>query len=77
MAGPALAGAGAAACDPILLEYTFKTMTKDRISWMAIGSKLGRVPNDCYNKYKSIQESQMKKGPFTAEELTASLVALQ
>ena len=43
-------------------------MTQERTDWKAIGSKLGRVPNDCYNKYKSIQESQMKKGPFTAEE---------
>ena len=46
----------------------YKTMTQERTDWKAIGSKLGRVPNDCYNKYKSILESKMKLGHFTAEE---------
>ena len=45
-----------------------KAMTKEHISWMAIGRELGRVPHDCYAKHKSIVERQMKKGHFTAEE---------
>ena len=36
--------------------------------WTAIGEELGRVPHDCNTKYRHMQESQMKQGPFTAEE---------
>ena len=43
-------------------------MTQEYTDWKAIGEKLGRVPKDCSNKYKLLQNSQMKKGPFTAEE---------
>ena len=45
-----------------------KVMTQEYTDWKAIGEKLGRVPKDCSNKYKLLQNSQMKKGPFTAEE---------
>ena len=50
-----------------------KAMTQERTDWKAIGEKLGRVSKDCWNKYKSIQESQMNRDPFTAEEDTLIL----
>jgi hypothetical protein len=43
-------------------------MTERRIDWKAVGQVLGRVPKDCYNKYKLTSNGKMKKGPFTAEE---------
>ena len=45
-----------------------KVMTMEHTDWKAVGMELGRAPKDCTNKYKLIQHSQMKKGPFTAEE---------
>ena len=42
--------------------------TRGRTDWTAIGRELGRAPSDCSAKYKLMQESQMKKGHFTAEE---------
>ena len=45
-----------------------KVMTKESIDWKAIGEELKRVPIDCQHKWKSILASQLKKGPFTAEE---------
>ena len=43
-------------------------MTKERTDWKTIGRELGRVPVDCYTRFKDIRKFQMKKGPFTAEE---------
>ena len=45
-----------------------KAMAQERTDWKAIGNALGRVAQDCKNRYKNIQWRQMKKGPFTAEE---------
>ena len=45
-----------------------KVMTKERTDWKAIGRELGRVPVDCYTRFKDIRKFQMKKGHFTAEE---------
>ena len=45
-----------------------KVMTAVQTNWRAIGEELGRVPQDCRNKYKLIRESKLKKGPFTVEE---------
>ena len=47
-----------------------KARTQEHTDWKTIGEKLGRVAMDCSNKYKLILQSQMKKGPFTAEEDT-------
>ena len=52
---------------PYWSDY-YKVMTQERIDWKAIGQVLGRVPQDCVHKWNSIQQSKMKKGPFTAEE---------
>lgn len=45
-----------------------QTMTKESVDWKAIGRELGRVPQDCYNKWKNILGSKMKKGRFTPQE---------
>lgn len=45
-----------------------KVMTQERIDWSAISQELGRVPSDCYVKWRSVLQSKMKKGPFSAEE---------
>lgn len=30
-------------------------MTKEHISWTAVGMEMGRVPQDCYNKWKYVK----------------------
>ena len=46
----------------------YKAMTQERIDWKAISQELGRVRQDCQNKWISILRGKMKKGPFSAEE---------
>ena len=46
----------------------YKTMTQEHTDWTAIGKKLGRAAVDCSNKCRLIQEREMNKSPFTAEE---------
>jgi len=45
-----------------------KVMTQERIDWKAIGQVLGRVPQDCKDKWSCILASKMKKGPLSTEE---------
>ena len=45
-----------------------KVMTAVQTDWTAIGKKLGRTPKHCRSKYRVIEQSQMKKGRFTAKE---------
>ena len=51
-----------------LLELVSQHRTDKGTCWKAIGEELGIVPKDCRSKYKLIQYSDMKLGPFTAEE---------
>jgi len=45
-----------------------KTMTRERVNWTAVGEELGIIPAECSNKAYILHSSQMKHGPFTAEE---------
>lgn len=46
----------------------YKVMTQERTDWAAIGKILNRIPAKCMDKWKYLQASRMKKGPYTAEE---------
>jgi hypothetical protein len=46
-----------------------KTMTREYIDWRSISQELGRVPVDCYNKWRLLSLKSLKRGRFTPEEL--------
>lgn len=46
----------------------YKVMTQERTDWVAIGKQLHRNPKVCNKKWKTLINSRMKKGYFTAEE---------
>ncbi len=46
----------------------YKTMTKERIDWIAIGKHLQRTARDCKNTWHCLLITTTKQGPFTAKE---------
>ena len=58
-------------CDPSIegiIPIGRRSRSRITTNWMEVSKQLNRTSRDCLNKWGCIQNSKLKKGPFTAEE---------
>lgn len=45
-----------------------KRMTTAYINWQAVSAQLDRTPEECQERWRGLQSTKLKMGPFTPEE---------
>lgn len=68
-AGGEACGAGAQHVVPSYWSVHLKRMTRKHIDWSKLAVKLGRLPKDCEQGWRTQLYAKMKTGPFTDSEI--------